>query len=109
MIKAEREAIWAKRIEACKQSGMTKRAWCRENDVSIKGFYYWYNKNNKDEVNVPDKQVSFLLVKQVPASTPAAVQCAAISIQLGQATVRVTEGFSEESLTSVIRIVSNIC
>jgi putative transposase len=32
---------WTPIITECKNSGMTVRAWCRENDVNEKQFYYW--------------------------------------------------------------------
>lgn len=32
---------WAPIVRNCKSSGMTVRAWCEENDVNEKQFYYW--------------------------------------------------------------------
>ena len=32
---------WTSRIIACRSSGMTARAWCRENQVPEKSYYYW--------------------------------------------------------------------
>ena len=37
----ERLEKWASRIMACRSSGMTIRAWCRENQVPEKSYYYW--------------------------------------------------------------------
>lgn len=37
----ERLEKWTSRIMACRSSGMTIRAWCRENQVPEKSFYYW--------------------------------------------------------------------
>ena len=41
MSKQERLANWAARIMACRGSGMTVRAWCQENGISEKTYYYW--------------------------------------------------------------------
>ncbi|MDY3954655.1 MAG: hypothetical protein SOY83_04130, partial [Anaerovoracaceae bacterium] len=34
-------SLWAGRISECRSSGMTARAWCRENGLSEKTYYYW--------------------------------------------------------------------
>lgn len=39
-----REQQWLERIMACNQSGQTRNAWCQENGVSLKSYYYWQNK-----------------------------------------------------------------
>ena len=41
MSKRERLENWTTRIMACRSSGMTVRAWCRENGLSEKTYYYW--------------------------------------------------------------------
>ncbi len=41
MYKQERLENWTARIAACRGSGMTVRAWCRENGLSEKTYYYW--------------------------------------------------------------------
>lgn len=41
MSKQERSENWTARIMACRSSGMTVRAWCRENGLSEKTYYYW--------------------------------------------------------------------
>ena len=34
---------WFPIIKACRESGMSVRAWCKQNDVDEKRFYYWQN------------------------------------------------------------------
>ena len=41
MTRQERLENWAARIMACRSSGLTVRAWCRENGLSEKTYYYW--------------------------------------------------------------------
>lgn len=41
MSKQERLEHWTARIMACRSSGMTVRAWCQENGLSEKTYYYW--------------------------------------------------------------------
>lgn len=32
---------WVSVVQACNTSGISKRQWCRENNVNEKRFYYW--------------------------------------------------------------------
>ena len=32
---------WAKIMNECINSGMSKTAWCRANGISVKQFFYW--------------------------------------------------------------------
>ena len=41
MSRQERLENWTSRIMACRGSGMTVRAWCQENGLSEKTYYYW--------------------------------------------------------------------
>lgn len=37
----ERLERWSGKIAACRGSGMTVRAWCQENGITEKTYYYW--------------------------------------------------------------------
>ena len=41
MSKQERLENWTARIMACRSSRMTVRAWCQENGLPEKTYYYW--------------------------------------------------------------------
>lgn len=36
-----RLAHWAKLIQQCNESGLSKKAWCEQNKINEKSFYYW--------------------------------------------------------------------
>lgn len=36
-----RLAEWKERVAACRSSGMSVRAWCREQGIANKTYYYW--------------------------------------------------------------------
>ena len=50
MSKQERLENWTARITACRSSGMTVRAWCQENGLSEKTYYYWQRRLFSDTV-----------------------------------------------------------
>ena len=35
---------WAQTVQACRNSGMTNRAFCRQHGISEKTYYYWLKK-----------------------------------------------------------------
>ena len=109
MTKIERERVWAERVDAYKASGLSKKSWCQENDVSTRPFYKWYRILSTTKTNKSKTKGRFMLAKPVLEVSPPQVFDTVISIKLGAVIVNVTEGFSENALTSVIRIVSNIC
>jgi hypothetical protein len=37
----QRLAEWGERIAACRNSGLSVRTWCREQEISEKTYYYW--------------------------------------------------------------------
>ena len=36
-----RRKQWLDTIQACNASGLTKKAWCEQNGIKLKSFYYW--------------------------------------------------------------------
>ena len=38
---AQRVQLWEERIAECRSSGKSVRAWCMENEISEKTYYYW--------------------------------------------------------------------
>ena len=75
---------WTEIVVNCNESGMSKTAWCRENNVSIKSFFYWQHK---------------LRMKMIESS-PTAKAAEIVQINLQEETI------SQEPVTStdVIRI-----
>lgn len=37
-------ALWAERVSACRNSGLSVKAWCRENGVNEQTYYKWQKK-----------------------------------------------------------------
>lgn len=38
------EQRWRDRIEECRQSGMSVKAWCLQNGLKYTSYYYWVKK-----------------------------------------------------------------
>ena len=40
---------WAPIIKECCASGLSKRAWCMQNGIKVKQFYYWQRKIRRQD------------------------------------------------------------
>lgn len=54
---------WAPIIKECKSSGMTVKAWCAQNNVNEKQFYYWQRR-------IREKLCSTVIENKVSIQTP---------------------------------------
>ena len=97
---------WAEMVRSCKNSGLTVKAWCLEQRLNEKTYYY----RQKQVCNaVPAKMnppVQFAEVKQPGIATTAE---GGICIHIGIADIRVEEYADLDQLRDVLRIVCEIC
>ena len=52
---AQRVQLWAERIAECRSSGKSVRAWCRENEISEKTYYYWQRRLYEQMVSAAER------------------------------------------------------
>ena len=52
---AQRVQLWAERIAECRSSGKSVRAWCRENEISEKTYYYWQRRLYQQMVSTAER------------------------------------------------------
>jgi hypothetical protein len=102
---------WVKIIESCQASGMTIAAWCGQNNINKKSYYYYLKKLrtiaceskelpacNSEQPIVP---LSFTQTKE--SST------AAITIHLPSVSIDIQEGASKGTIEAVLAALKNIC
>ena len=123
---------WISIIKDCNDSGLTKSQWCRDNGVSRRQFNYWQHKIRNLALE-SQKQTSLAGTTEVPgfceivpATEPLPLEGiqrnvhqptrtdepdhdhhdrdAGITVELGECRILVSEGFSEDSLSSVLRV-----
>lgn len=59
MTPEEREEFWAMAIEEFQQSGMSKSAYCQQNDLSYSTFRYWLRKFEDRQAAMEDHGMRF--------------------------------------------------
>ena len=51
----EKIQLWSTRISNCKSSGLTVAAWCSQNDVPIRSYWYWHKIVKSTSCETPAK------------------------------------------------------
>ena len=108
---------WKEIIQAQLASGQSKRAWCQENGVSEKQFFYWQRRIRKEiyetqknalelvkAANITQGLVE-LPVMQRTISKAEEGFCPEAVISIGNITVGITGNISEELLMSIGKMI----
>jgi len=93
MTKAELRDMWESRVAEFRQSGMSVRAWCLKQQVSLCQMHYWLRKSR-----VSSGQANWVPVQLKEPSIDSG-----INVRVGNATIEVRPGFDEELLRQVVK------
>ena len=126
-IKQIRRDRWLQIIIAASNSGMTKKQWCDEHQISTKTFYHWQKVIREEEAE-KFQQLSLsytgesIPIQINPGCTPAAQFCdlepqqawvdistfhPEMLLQIGKYQMVVGNGISEATLATVLRVIGN--
>lgn len=104
---------WTKLIKACQSSGMKIDDWCNANGVTHHAYYYWLRKVREAACHelaiVDDSPNEPVVLKKLTVQTPALDTRAAVIIRLGNATVEINEGTSQQTIQAVLLALQNVC
>ena len=106
MSKQERLENWTTRIMACRSSGMTVRAWCRENELSEKTYYYWQRRlfqtlSEQQAIWQP----AFAEITPMPNVRPSGG--VAITVRIAGAEAEIYNGADAATVETVLRILKS--
>lgn len=113
--------FWLNAIRECRSSGLTNQAWCEQNNLSLKSYYYWIAKIRKLAIeDIPRKDHAVSLPRTasqtssssdeiftevpVPVSRQSSSAAAAV-IHFGDITIDISENISPEFLVSLLKAV----
>lgn len=105
MSKQERLENWTARIMACRSSGMTVGAWCRESGLPEKTYYYWQRRlfqalSEQQKVH----ETAFAEV------TPPQLVCSgnvAVTVRIAGAEADIHSGADAATVETVLRILKS--
>jgi len=102
----ELQKEWKERIEKFQASSQSQAGWCRERNINLRTFNYWYYKL-KNEANQQEKSTNWLSVKL--EKTFKQPEASLIKIKLGNAVIEIRPGFDTEHLLKVVRALNSLC
>ncbi len=105
MAKQERLANWTARIAACRGSGMTVRAWCRENGLSEKTYYYWQRR--LFDTLSQQKAVQSTFAEITPTTRNRPDSCVAVTVRISGAEADIHAGADAAIVETVLRVLKS--
>ena len=92
--------LWQQRLADQKASGLTVVAWCLQQGLGVKAFYYWRKclvTPSKPPVSASPQWLA-LKTDAIPASS--------LTLQVGPVTITITADFDPQLLSAVIRAIT---
>lgn len=105
---------WTTIIKNCRSSGETVTAWCRENNISSKSFYYWQRKirNNVFDTMKDTEIQSKTNFVQLPAPIESSIDTpsfkADMVLHVGNNVLELSNTTSENLLSIVLKVITNV-
>lgn len=107
---------WAQVMRDRRESGQTVRAWCRENEINEKTYYYWQNKLRQavcEEVTRKQLPKAELIPRGWAQVTEGATEDArapeTLIIEIGSSRIQATKNTDTELLAKVCRVIMSLC
>lgn len=104
---------WTPIIRECRSSGMAVRAWCIENNVNEKQFYYWQRRvrgevfENLKKTELESKP-NFVQLLAPTHSTRSSSFNADMIIHIGNNVLELSNTVSESLLSKVLKVISDV-
>ena len=115
LVKSEfRLQQWADIINSCQSSGQTVVAWCEENGINIKTYYYWLRKlrlrmMNEQSLPAARQSESLPCLKKLEVQVPVSNTQTAVMIHLPTATLEIRNGASQQTFEAVLLALKSVC
>ena len=100
---------WSARITECRTSGKSVKAWCSEQGIPIKTYYYWEKKFVTEaiqQVSLPASRQAGLLMQVNPDALPsgdAADIGSGVTIRHGESVITLPAGSSTEAVADLVK------
>ena len=115
---------WSAMIQARKASGQTVKAWCKENRISIKTYYYRLKRIRLAALQEPEKAGEYLLNTGASPPTFAKLQfrdtgesisgvsafgSIVLSVRLGPAVIDINNDANPDTIAATLHALRDIC
>ena len=92
---------WAERVSACRNSGVSVRAWCQENEVCEQTYYRWQRRLY--ELAQEEREGVFAEITPIQRATGHI----AVTVQIGSVELAVHNGADAATVEAVLRAVKS--
>lgn len=110
---------WASRFQEQASSGLTVKAWCAENDITIHTYNYWKHKLKQEYVEASLTEQHAIVPLTTPVTPPVLVPAKdymhmscqlhdshnIISISIGEVVIQAADHVSDEYLLRILKAV----
>ena len=107
---------WGYRLRTRRESGLTVRAWCSDNGINEKTYYYWQNKLRQvASEHISERETPKTGMLPVPAgwatvaTRPAGPGSGTVGIEIGKSRVVADSSTNLELLSEVCRMLMTLC
>uniref|UniRef100_UPI001A900754 IS66 family insertion sequence element accessory protein TnpA n=1 Tax=Alicyclobacillus suci TaxID=2816080 RepID=UPI001A900754 len=105
MSRTELREEWEGRLAEFESSGQTATAWCAEQGINIHRLRYWSSKLRENRRKPSNGEVRWLSVEMESVIKPSSNE--ALTVQVGQARIEVSEGFNAKLFIQVVQALAN--
>lgn len=106
---AARMQEWSRRIAECRSSGMSVRAWCKEQGIAIQTYYRWEKRfvtEATQQLSLPAPTQAGMLLRVNPDALPNGDENSigfGITIRHGESVITLPAGSSAEAVADVVK------
>lgn len=106
---AVRMQEWSVRIAECRNSGMSVRAWCNEQGISVQTYYLWekrFVEKATRQLSLPASTRAGLLMRINPETMPSDEMNtvgSCITIRHGESVITLPAGSSVEAVADLVK------
>ena len=106
---AARMQEWSARIAECRSSGMSVRAWCKEQGIAIQTYYHWEKRfvtEATQQLSLPAPTQAGMLMRINPDTLPSGDVNAigtGITIRHGESVITLPAGSSVEAVAELVK------
>ncbi len=106
---AARMHEWSGRIAECRSSGMSVRAWCKEQGIAIQTYYHWEKRfvtEATQQLSLPAPTQAGILMRVNPDALPGDTDSTisyGITIRHGESVITLPAGSSAETIADLVK------
>lgn len=98
--------LWEQRLTHYEESGISIKAWCKQQSIKESQFYYWRKKLRTDKAEETQPLQWLPLDLQLSKQTIPAGDW--ITVHIGQAKVEIGKGFDQSLLREIIQVLQTM-